>query len=328
MTLERSRHRRLRTCCGAVVAAALLVGALGGCGGSERSGRVTGADRSAGTVPVDVVAEIDLGEDASPTALARLGPRRLAIGERQTGRIVAVDVDAPDDVTELAEVDVASPVQGQRGLLGLVSVDGDLYAAWTRASDGRLVVGQVAPGTPRLIWVGPKSAGLANGGHLALDGRRIVIGVGDVQQPDRIDDPDAPNGKILALDPNGRPDQRPEVMSSGWNNPFAFTVTGSGQVWVADNSPGREPERLGRGDGEGAPRDLPGRRAPSALVQLGSERLGLCGYLDGDLVAVDLSPSPTLGATLARGDCRTGAVGLGDRLVAVSDGGTVRVLRV
>lgn len=330
----RRRASRARV---AVTAVLVLVATTAGCGGSggpespESSSGSVGVverDRSASTVPAEVVATIELGEDASPTPLARLGPGRLAIGERRTGRIVAVDVDDPGDFTEVATVDVVSPVEGQRGLLGLVAVGKDLYAAWTRASDGRLVVAQVSPGAPRLIWEGPESADLANGGHLATDGEgRIIIGVGDVQQPDRVDDPDAPNGKLLALDRNGQPDQRPEVLSSGWNNPFAFTVTSSGQVWVADNAPGDAPERLGRGDGDRPRRDLAGRRAPSALVQLGSDRLGLCGYLDGDLVSVEVGGPPTIGDTLVSQQCRTGAVALDDGLVAVSDGAIVRVLR-
>src|SRR5665648_375351 len=100
----------------------------------------------------------------------------------------------------------------------------------------------------RIVWCGPPSATLANGGHLAFapDGR-LLIGIGDLQHPRRAQRADTPNGKLLSLRPDGPPTQRPAVVSSGWNNPFAFTFTPSGTLWVADNSPGTRPERLAPG---------------------------------------------------------------------------------
>lgn len=303
----------------------VLLAAIAGCGHSS-SEVEQAADRR--TLLAEVVATVKLGSDASPAALALLGDGRLVIGDRRTGRISAVEVDSPKSLGAIATVDVGANVKGQRGLLGLVTVGDDIYASWTRGSDQRLVVAQVAPGRQRLVWTGPRSATLANGGHLAVDGgHRVLVGIGDLQDPKRIGDRDAPNGKILALDPEGRPDQKPAVLSAGWNNPYAFTVLPDGSVWVADNAPGSGAERLGRGDRDDTRRDLPGRRAPSALVVLGRDRLGSCGYLDGDLVAVELDPIPTLGDTLAKGTCRTGAVTLDKGLVAVADGKVVRILR-
>lgn len=308
----------------------VLVAAIVGCGHPAAK---VGQASNQRTRPAEVAATVTLGADASPSALALLGDGRLAIGDRRTGRISAVEVDSPKTLEAIATVDVGGNVKGQRGLLGLVAVGGDLYASWTRGSDGRVVVGQVAPGRQRLIWTGPRSATLANGGHIVVDGGRVLVGLGDLQDPKRIDDPDAPNGKILALDPEGRPDQKPAVLSTGWNNPYAFAVLPDGRVWVADNAPGSGAERLGRGDrgdrgdGDGDRRDLPDKRAPSALIALGAHRLGLCGYLDGDLVAMELDPVPTIGDTLAKGTCRTGAVTLGHDLLAVTDGKVVRILR-
>ena len=129
----------------------------------------------------------------------------------------------------------------------------------------------------RRVWTGPPSATLADGGHLALDRRgRLLIGIGDLQQPTRIDDAAYPNGKILALDPAGPAGQRPTILSAGWNNPFAFAVAPDGRVWVADNSPGKRPERIGRGDRPDAPlstlagktrRRAGGRRRPTHRVR-------------------------------------------------------------
>lgn len=309
----------------AVVSASVL---LVSC--SNASAPEVAVDPSARPSLASTLGTVVLPGDAAPTALTSLDSNRLVIGDRTSGRIYAVDVTdpaAPGAPTVLARVDVTGQTKGQRGLIGLVMVDGALYASWTRASDGHLVVGQVSPGPQRVAWIGPKSANMANGGHLSRKGGRILIGIGDLLQPDRIDDPDATNGKLLSLDPTGQAEQEPTVLSGGWNNPFAFTVTGTGAVWVADNAPGGQPERLGRGDLDDADRfRFPGERAPSALIDLGSGRLGLCGYLDGDLVSVDLNPQPTLGATLSKGDCRTGATTLADDRVAVADGKTVHIL--
>jgi hypothetical protein len=141
-------------------------------------------------------------------------------------------------------------------------------------------------------------------------------------------DPGAPNGKLLALDPAGAPDQEPARLSSGWNNPFAFVVTRSGDVWVADNAPGDDPETIGRGDRASDRTDLPGRRAPSALVEIDADHLGLCGYLDNELHIVelgdDLQPSDQVAAT----GCRSGAALLSDGRLAISDGEAVRLLAV
>ncbi len=48
----------------------------------------------------------------------------------------------------------------------------------------------------------------------------VLVGIGDLQQPERVDDPAAPNGKPLALDPDGHRDQRPPARSLGWNYPL------------------------------------------------------------------------------------------------------------
>ena len=230
----------------------------------------------------------------------------------------------------MATVDVGDAPKGQRGLLGLVARRGPpLRGLDPRVPTVDVVVGQVAPGSERLVWTGPKLGPIWPTAATWRSTRkgRILIGIGDLLNPKRIDDADAVNGKILALDPDGQPSQEPRVLSAGWNNPYAFTVLANGDVWVADNSPGGQPERLGRGDGQGDRRDLPGERAPSALLALGPDRLGLCGYLDSKLVEVDVSATPTLGDTLAKGSCRTGAAALGRGRVAVTDGKQVRILR-
>ena len=266
--------------------------------------------------------EVVVADAAFPVGLAALGDGGFRYGERVTGRIREVTAAGRLLPAPVAVVAVrASP--GQRGLLG-VAVDrrDRTYAAWTRRGDGRLVVGQVAPGPARLVWRGPPSTDLANGGHLvsAPDGD-LVIGVGDLQDRAALDDPDAPNGKLLALDPDGPADQRPRALSAGWNNPFAFTFLPDGSLWVADNAPGRQPERIGRGDRSRPRVELGGRRAPAALVALGPGRLGVCGVLDPVVRAVDVDvdghgPGPP-GRPLAT-PCSLGAVALADGRIVLA----------
>ena len=244
------------------------------------------------------------------TGLVALPDGSLRVGVRATG--VVEDVSATGTVgPPVARVEVRA--DGQRGLLGVaVDADGRTFASWTRP-DGRLVVGQVAPGPTRLVWEGPASADIANGGHLEIRDARLVIGIGDLTQNERRDDPAVINGKLVSLDPDGLPDQEPQVVSSGWNNPFAFTILGDGAIWVADNAPGDTGERLARGDDDGSDQiELPTGTAPSGIDQLGSEELVVCGYKSGALLRYRLVEGrPRAEGTLAT-DCRTAVVALGD----------------
>ena len=137
-----------------------------------------------------------------------------------------------------------------------------------------------------------------------------------------------PYSKLLALDPTGPPDQEPEVLSSGWNNPFAFTVTPGGAVWVADNSPGERPERIGRGDGQGPTVALsPPERAPSGLAALSDDELVVCGVLSGRVELIEVRDGRARAPSEVLADpCRLGVVALpgGGLAVAVDDG--VRLL--
>jgi hypothetical protein len=118
------------------------------------------------------------------------------------------------------------------------------------------------------------------------------------------------------------------VLSRGWNNPFAFTYLGT-QLWVADNSPGRAPERLARGD-LGVPRDvtdLPRRTAPSGLVALDRGAFAVCGFVSGTLDRYVRDGRRYRDAgTLASG-CRYGAVRLTDGRIAFAADDAIRAVR-
>jgi len=228
----------------------------------------------------------------------------------------------------VARIDVSTG--GQRGLLGLVAASGGrIYAAYT-ARDRRLVVDRLAPGPRLRIFDGPASTQLGNGGHLALgaDGR-LILGIGDLQAPRLVADPARLNGKLVSLDPRGPAGQRARVLSGDWHNPFAFDVDPRGRVWVADNAPGRLPERIGRGDGAVAPvTQLRGRRAPSGVALLSSRELALCGVVSGTLERFRRAADGRWRRidTIAR-DCRYGVARTRGGRLAVSGVRSVRFIR-
>ena len=219
---------------------------------------------------------------AFPVALTSDGSGRLLYAERLTGRVRRVDDEGRLEPLPVAQVAVSTA--GQRGLLGLaVDPTQRIFVAFTSAGPDRPIeVAQVVP-TFRVVWTGPASSSLANGAHLAYDPerRRLVIGIGDLQDRAKSRDPATPNGKLLVLDPDGPPSQTPVVLSQGWNNPFAFTLTTSGAVWVADNVPGQSGERLARGDLGGRPShvtDLPDNTVPTGLAAPTDHSLVVCSF--------------------------------------------------
>ncbi len=199
-----------------------------------------------------------------------------------------------------------------------------MYASWT-TPERRLVVGRLRRhARPVIIWRGVSTATLANGGHLAAapDGR-LVIGIGDRQSG-------SPTGRMLSLDPAGPATQVPRTLSTGWNNPFAFTFTPGGELWVADNAPGKRPERLARGDDAGgrpaAVTTLVRRPAASGLAALNDDALALCGVVSGTLDRYERRGAMwRYDRTLARG-CRYGVARLADGRLAFGAENGVRVI--
>lgn len=311
-----------------LVAALLLVGCAG-----ERGAPTT-------TTPTTSTTDVRRPPEAGAVlaALAPLPGGALRAGELSTG--VVRDVLGGGGVPtsgRAARTLVRLPVStgGQRGLLGLVvDDDGRTFAAFTTTGPREpLVVEQVLPGPRRRVWTGPPSTDLADGGHLELaPGGGLVIGVGDLQDPAKIPDDSTPHGKLLRLDADGDPGQRPRILSRGWNNPFAFTrVPGDPDaLLVADNAPGRMPERLARGDaGGGAPRavtNLPGRLAPSGVVALSAREAVVCGVVSGRLTRFARETRGPWRAVGQVARCSFGVTRLTDGRLVVATASGVRVL--
>jgi hypothetical protein len=287
------------------------------------------------------VTELLVSDAAQPVALLAEADGGLLYAERMTGRVRRVLADGSLVPEPVAMVATSGADTDQRGLLGLArDARGRLFAAWTEPDDGRIVVGELqhAPDAPqlaepRLVWLGPVSALLANGGHLAIaPSGELVVGIGGLLgDPSLANDPAVVNGKMLALDPDGPADQQPRVLSGGWNNPFGFVFAPDGALWLADNTGAEGPERLGRGDQPsnealGLSGPGPGSMAPSAVVAFDERRLGLCGFLSNRMQLVEIvdgRPIPP-GETLTD-QCSTGATVLADGRIVVA---TMTELRV
>ncbi|MBK7019626.1 MAG: PQQ-dependent sugar dehydrogenase [Candidatus Microthrix sp.] len=163
-------------------------------------------------------------------------------------------------------------------------------------------------------WDGPKTAERANGGRLAVlggdthDQNTLIIGIGDLLDPAKTPRPDTANGKLLRIDEEGGAGP----WASGFNNPFALGSDETNTIWVADNSPGEQPERLLRVTAARAEvvASWVDTRVPSGLAVTDDGALAICYYQTGDLMLVDLDdPQGGTGPRGRRLSLRGGFVG-------------------
>lgn len=263
-------------------------------------------------------AALDVREDGS-----------VVFAERVTGEIWEVTPEPNSEGTRLADVDVS--IGNSRGLVG-VAVDEDdrVFAAWTRESDERLVVAQVSPGDERLVWEGPPVPDENIGGHIDFmpDGL-LLIGVGDLGDPDAAVDPANPHGKFLTLDPDGDADQSPETLSGGWTDPTAFEVTADGAVWVADDMPEDVNDRLTRGDLDARSypiTELSEDTGPAGLAVV-EDRIYVCGFESRRMLRYRIrgNSAPRNGPVFAT-NCSLDVAALPDGRLTYSNEGTVFTL--
>ena len=169
-------------------------------------------------------------------------------------------------------------------------LDGVRYAAWTDPNANELLVGALDSSdcAPRIVWADGGTDDGAVGGQLQPyvdnDGaQRLTLGSGQLTDWAQAHGLRA----MITLDPAGPPDQEPTVVSSGYINPFAFDVAGTGDaVWIADNAVGDDVERIGRADlsdCDDHPATDGDPRAPASLLTLDDDTLLICGFLDGEL---------------------------------------------
>jgi hypothetical protein len=227
--------------------------------------------------------------------------------------------DGEANIETIATIEVSTDGE-QRGLLGTTSIGNRRFAAWTDPTTLDLVIGEIVEGElARVVWGGTTTQSKAIGGHLETYGGDILLGLGELTAWGD----EHGSGALVTLDPDAAPTQEPVVVSDGWNNPFAFTVVqsagGDEVIWVADNAPdsGPDPERLGRGDiADRRLATASPQRAPSAVVELPDGRLGVCGFLDGEMWAYDIPDPDSVGG-------EGGDSGEGDALELAERAGTI-----
>jgi glucose/arabinose dehydrogenase len=184
----------------------------------------------------------------SPWSIVRLSTGSALISERDTARII--EYSAPG-TTRIAGTVEGVVHQGEGGLLGLAALEtGDtryLYAYYTSSSDNRIVRMPLlgAPGAYRLgaqepILTGIAKSGNHNGGRIAFgpDGK-LYATAGDAGQPNRAQDGNSLNGKILRLSPDGSvPSDNPfpgsPVYTLGHRNPQGLAWDANGQLWASE----------------------------------------------------------------------------------------------
>jgi hypothetical protein len=312
--------------------ALLWLAAIASCSGS-----------SSGTTDVVELGDVAPGEVVGLTAVESDDGRFADVADRLDGTIRRLDIDDPNaGFTTLATIPVGTD-GAQRGLLGQVIIDEVRYAAWTQPETLELVIGEVVGDVvgdvvggaqTRIVWSGGRAGDGAIGGALGEIDGQILLGLGRNTSWDAETNA---GGALLVIDPAGSADQNGIPLSVGYTNPWAFTVTQSGEVWVADNAAGPDPdntdvddiERIGRGDLVSNRNDLsqidgPGR-APTSMVELPDGRIGICGFLDNELRAYEAIGIDTVAGERTTLD-RAGQIMPCNLGVAVYSDGTVITL--
>ncbi|MFT4656303.1 MAG: hypothetical protein ACI8V4_000464 [Ilumatobacter sp.] len=231
------------------------------------------------------------------TAVESDDGRFADVADPLDGTIRRLDIDDPNAwFTTPATIPVGTD-GAQRGPLGQVIIDDVRYATWTQPETLELVVGKVvgdvvSDAQTLIVWSGGRAGDGAIGGALGeLDGQ-ILLGLGrNIGWEAETD----AGGALLVIDPASNANQNVIPLSVGYINPWAFTVTQSGEVWVADNTDVDDIERLGRGDpisNCNNPSQIGGPgRAATLVIELRDRRIGICGFLDNELRATKRSAS-------------------------------------
>ena len=210
----------------------------------------SGSESAAASAPVQPVgtpADVATGLQL-PWSIAFLDDGTALISERDTALVKELSPDGAA-IREVGQVPDVVP-GGEGGLLGLATlVDGAttwLYAYTTAESDNRVVrmpingsAGSLALGEPEVVVDGIAKAGNHNGGRIKFgpDGM-LYVTAGDAGRPDRAQDEQSLNGKILRMTPTGDiPADNPFgnlVWSMGHRNPQGIAWDDDGQLWAAE----------------------------------------------------------------------------------------------
>lgn len=189
---------------------------------------------------------------STPWSMVRLRDGGFLVSERDTALLKTLETDRSPRV--FAEVPGVVP-GGEGGLLGLEVLQSNdrewLYAYTSTESDNRVLRFELHPdglGTAQSIIDGIPRAAIHNGGRLKFgpDGL-LYIGTGDATDQAAAQDPEALNGKILRLNPDGsipagNPLPGSAVYSHGHRNVQGLAWDSSGRLWASELGPDRDDE--------------------------------------------------------------------------------------
>lgn len=207
--MERSGYARgmTRSRWIATVTLLCLLGSGAACSGGDAGGE----QRPETASPHIGTAQVIASNLQVPWGVVFLPGGDAVVSERTTGKLVRIGSDGA--TTTIGTVPGAID-QGEGGLLGLAlspsyRSDHMLYAYLTTEQDNRVVRftlenGGIGPAHP--ILTGLVAAPIHDGGRITFgpDGM-LYVTVGDASLGDVAQDPDARNGKILRLTPDGDP---------------------------------------------------------------------------------------------------------------------------
>lgn len=177
----------------------------------------------------------------SPWGLTPAPDGSALVSERDTGRIMRIDTDAPPiEVTRVAE----TMAVGEGGLLG-IAVDPTsqwLYAYVTTAEDNRVIRMPLddLSGPRENIVTGIPKADIHNGGRIAFGPEGdLYVATGDAGEPDLSQDLESLAGKILRTSPDGSiPSDNPfpdsTVWSLGHRNVQGLAFDSAGRLWATE----------------------------------------------------------------------------------------------
>ncbi|WAC56462.1 PQQ-dependent sugar dehydrogenase [Gordonia sp. SL306] len=177
-----------------------------------------------------------------PWAIAFLSDGSALVTQRDDATIARVSPDGT--VATVGDVSGVAP-RGEGGLQGIAIAPGDesaVFVYYTSEDDNRLVRmdfdGRRVT-SPRPLLTGLDAAYNHHGGAIGFgpDGR-LYVAVGDAAQRDVAQDLSELNGKILRLEPDGRPpSDNPfgnEIWSYGHRNVEGLAFDGAGRLWASE----------------------------------------------------------------------------------------------